>query len=130
MKNLARRLLFWLIPALLAVGPCAWAQGAPVDVSALERRLSALGFDPGPVDGVFDGKTRSALRDFQRQQGLTRTGQPDGPTLAALRHPAPARAQPAASSAPLPRRLTPGAEAPPPKAAPVTPVETEALPAP
>jgi N-acetylmuramoyl-L-alanine amidase len=40
------------------------------DVAELQRRLSALGFDAGRVDGIFGRKTASALAEFQRNLGL------------------------------------------------------------
>jgi N-acetylmuramoyl-L-alanine amidase len=40
------------------------------DVAHLQRRLSALGFDPGGVDGIFGERTRVALLEFQRNVGL------------------------------------------------------------
>jgi N-acetylmuramoyl-L-alanine amidase len=40
------------------------------DVADLQRRLSALGFDPGGVDGIFGERTRVALLDFQHNAGL------------------------------------------------------------
>jgi N-acetylmuramoyl-L-alanine amidase len=40
------------------------------DVADLQRRLSALGFDPGGVDGIFGERTRVALVEFQRNVGL------------------------------------------------------------
>jgi peptidoglycan hydrolase-like protein with peptidoglycan-binding domain len=36
------------------------------DVLALERRLEALGFDTGDVDGVFDRRTEGAVWSFER----------------------------------------------------------------
>ena len=44
------------------------------DVAALQRRLGALGFNAGKVDGIFGPLTASALLEFQRNAGLT----PDG----------------------------------------------------
>lgn len=41
------------------------------DVAELQRRLGALGFDAGRVDGIFGVQTNLALRDFQRNVGLT-----------------------------------------------------------
>ena len=43
-------------------------------VMALERRLTELKFDTGPVDGVFDGATQHAVLSFQKTYGLGRTG--------------------------------------------------------
>ena len=40
------------------------------DVAELQRRLSALGFDPGRIDAIFGDDTVGALRDFQRNAGL------------------------------------------------------------
>ncbi|MGD0082829.1 MAG: peptidoglycan-binding protein [Acidimicrobiales bacterium] len=40
------------------------------DVADLQRRLSALGFDPGGVDGIFGDRTEEALGEFQRNIGL------------------------------------------------------------
>src|SRR5919107_5977616 len=40
------------------------------DVSELQRMLNDLGFDPGAVNGLFDGRTARAVEDFQRNSGL------------------------------------------------------------
>ena len=40
------------------------------DVADLQRRLSALGFDPGRIDGIFGDETAAALSEFQRNAGL------------------------------------------------------------
>ncbi len=40
------------------------------DVADLQRRLSALGFDAGRVDGIFGPRTATALAEFQRNMGL------------------------------------------------------------
>jgi N-acetylmuramoyl-L-alanine amidase len=44
------------------------------DVGALQRRLGALGFDAGRVDAIFGPLTEGALKDFQRNAGLTTDG--------------------------------------------------------
>ena len=36
--------------------------------------LAALGFEPGPADGLIGRRTRNAVQQFQRQAGLTPTG--------------------------------------------------------
>ncbi|HVM07649.1 MAG TPA: peptidoglycan-binding protein [Acidimicrobiales bacterium] len=40
------------------------------DVADLQRRLGAIGFDAGRVDGIFGPRTDRALTDFQRNYGL------------------------------------------------------------
>ena len=40
------------------------------DVAQLQESLSAYGFDPGRIDGIFGDETDIALRDFQRNCGL------------------------------------------------------------
>lgn len=40
------------------------------DVSELQLRLGALGFDAGRVDGIFGPLTQQAIADFQRNAGL------------------------------------------------------------
>lgn len=44
------------------------------DVAELQRRLGALGFDAGRVDGIFGPLTEAALKDFERNVGLTTDG--------------------------------------------------------
>lgn len=40
------------------------------DVAELQRRLGALGFDAGRLDGLFGDRTLRALSDFQRNVGI------------------------------------------------------------
>jgi N-acetylmuramoyl-L-alanine amidase len=56
------------------------------DVAEVQRRLSALGFDAGKVDGIFGHQTERALLDFQRNAGLTVDGICGPATVRALRH--------------------------------------------
>ncbi len=46
--------------------------------------LRDLGYTPGPSDGMLGFSTASALRAFQRQEGLQVTGRANPETLAAL----------------------------------------------
>lgn len=39
-----------------------------------QKALSSLGYDPGPIDGLFGPKTQKAVKEFQHDCGLT----PDG----------------------------------------------------
>jgi N-acetylmuramoyl-L-alanine amidase len=54
------------------------------DVAELQRRLGALGFDAGWLDGIFGPDTERAVEDFQRNSALTVDGVAGRDTLAAL----------------------------------------------
>ena len=43
-------------------------------VRDLQEALTALGFDPGPVDGLFGAKTESAVRQFQQTREIAADG--------------------------------------------------------
>jgi peptidoglycan hydrolase-like protein with peptidoglycan-binding domain len=47
----------------------------------VEQVLAAAGYDPGPVDGVFDERTRAAIRRFQTDMGEAPTGELSGGLL-------------------------------------------------
>ncbi len=53
-------------------------------VRAVQQALKDKGHDPGNVDGVMGPKTRSALRDFQKKEGIKDTGQLDQDTMSKL----------------------------------------------
>lgn len=44
------------------------------DVTRLQKRLAAAGFDPGAADGIFGPKTEAALRAFQESAGIAVDG--------------------------------------------------------
>ena len=54
------------------------------DVAELQQRLSALGFDPGRVDGIFGDLTSAALGEFQRNAGLPVDGIAGAATVSEL----------------------------------------------
>ena len=64
----------------------------PVDSSATyleqmkltQETLRSFGYSPGAINGIMRFETASALRAFQREQGLKVTGQANPETLAAL----------------------------------------------
>src|SRR3989338_3842093 len=45
-----------------------------VSVKDLQRSLAAAGFDPGPIDGQMGKKTKSAIKAFQKKNGLKADG--------------------------------------------------------
>jgi len=64
------------------------------DVADLQRRLSALGFDTGRVDGIFGELSSQALADFQRNTGLPIDGILGASTFRELRRVAPRHGDP------------------------------------
>ena len=54
------------------------------DVAELQQRLLEMGFDPGRCDGILGPRTEAALRDLQRNVGLTSDGTCGPQTLKAL----------------------------------------------
>ena len=50
----------------------AGAQGA--DVMKIQQALQLAGFDPGPIDGKFGARTKTAVQSFQSAQGIAIDG--------------------------------------------------------
>jgi peptidoglycan hydrolase-like protein with peptidoglycan-binding domain len=57
-------------------------QGEPV--RALQERLVALHYDPGPIDGRYGGGLTSAVMAFQKVSGMPRNGRATPEVLAAI----------------------------------------------
>lgn len=53
-------------------------------VRSVQEMLKREGLDVGPIDGILGPRTAGALREFQQQHGLARTGEPDDATLREL----------------------------------------------
>ena len=76
----------------LTLGVCLWLVAAPPlaalnknEVRELENLLARLGFDPGPVDGVLDAQTRTAIKGYQDFAALPVTGRASWSLLDELR---------------------------------------------
>ena len=54
-------------------------------VREIQQLLTDLGYQPGPVDGLFGGKTRAAIQTFQRDKGLDPDGRATNQLLQVLR---------------------------------------------
>ena len=54
-------------------------------VREIQQRLTDLGYAPGPVDGMFGGRTKAAIQAFQRAKGLEPDGQATPQLLEALK---------------------------------------------
>lgn len=57
---------------------------ANTDVRTVQNKLAALGYDPGPADGIPGPRTFQAVRQFQQNQGLEVDGIVGPATLKAL----------------------------------------------
>ena len=44
--------------------------------------LSKLGYEPGPIDGVYGNQTSHAIGEYQKENGLLVTGSPSPALLA------------------------------------------------
>lgn len=53
-------------------------------VESAQRMLLSIGYDPGPIDGLFGPRTGAALQNFQAEAGLLPTGAFDPATMFAL----------------------------------------------
>lgn len=62
-----------------------YAEGSNAsEVEVAEKMLEALGYNPGTVDTVFDGQTKSAIEQLQKAVDIEATGVLTGETTTAL----------------------------------------------
>jgi peptidoglycan hydrolase-like protein with peptidoglycan-binding domain len=54
------------------------------DVRAVQQALQQAGHDPGTTDGLWGDQSRSAMRDFQQEEGIPASGNIDFQSLRAL----------------------------------------------
>jgi peptidoglycan hydrolase-like protein with peptidoglycan-binding domain len=54
-------------------------------IQVAEARLKDVGFDPGPVDGIYTAQTQAAVRAFQARYGLPVSGLLDRATREELK---------------------------------------------
>ena len=50
------------------------------DIYKIQKRLTELGYEPGPTDGIMGGMTRKAIMEFQEDNDLPVTGKIDNET--------------------------------------------------
>jgi peptidoglycan hydrolase-like protein with peptidoglycan-binding domain len=74
----------------VAVPPKGKLEG--YEVMEIQSRLKAAGLNPGPLDGVAGGQTRSAIKEYEAAKGQPSTGKLDRALLQQLRQ-EPAKSQ-------------------------------------
>ena len=85
LESAGMRFLAGICLLLMATSGIARAQVTRAETKEAERKLSELGYWTGPVDGVFDAGTRSALIAFQKWEGRNITGRLTAEELEAIR---------------------------------------------
>jgi peptidoglycan hydrolase-like protein with peptidoglycan-binding domain len=85
--------LLGLLPTVVdAAGPSSTGEQAPEQrrlltkdqIRLAQERLNAEGFDPGPVNGVLNPQTETALRQYQEKRSIPVSGALDEETLREL----------------------------------------------
>ena len=75
---------FSIIICVFCVGlTAAIVYSQPYDkktVFETQKKLKELGYNPGPLDGIWGRKTKRALKRFQHDNGLSKTGKIDSGT--------------------------------------------------
>lgn len=54
------------------------------DRLSVEQRLRSLGYEPGPLDGQFDRRSRAAITNYQASRGMEATGYLDRQTVVSI----------------------------------------------
>lgn len=81
-----KRLMTVVLMAWWIIGVTISVMAAPSDplIASLQNELTESGYDPGPVDGLWGGKTEQALRKYQQDKGLPESGRLDEATATRL----------------------------------------------
>lgn len=67
-------------PPLTSTCPTLSRGSIGPEVAQVQRRLTELGYNPGPIDGIFGPMTEEAVKAFQRMEALPDTGVVDQAT--------------------------------------------------
>ena len=70
-------------PAITTTTPTQYSStksGSPIILKA-QQKLTELGHNPGPADGIMGKKTKIAIKEFQKKNGISVTGEFDSQTL-------------------------------------------------
>ena len=72
------------LATFMVAGPALAQAMGDEKVRAAQQALKDKGHDPGTIDGKMGPKTQSAIRDFQKAQGMEATGHLDAKTMQSL----------------------------------------------
>jgi len=64
--------------------PAGTEVGSRAEVKPVQEALRDNGQDPGPIDGIMGPRTKAAVKNFQRAEGLPETGRLDAETMTKL----------------------------------------------
>lgn len=73
-----KKLIALLLVVTSSLLACVPAQAQNEDVERVQRALFLAGFDPGPIDGYWGARTRSALSEMAALTGMSTS--PEGPS--------------------------------------------------
>ena len=74
-KNAAQQPVSYPAPAPNNTCSGVYGQGNQGDcVVLIQTKLKQLGYDPGPIDGIYGTKTTGAVKLFQSRAGITQDG--------------------------------------------------------
>ncbi|MFQ5329137.1 MAG: peptidoglycan-binding protein [Thermodesulfobacteriota bacterium] len=80
MRRRAILLALLLVASFIVLPGQATARDGSPTIHETQKRLKSSGFNPGPIDGLWGGRTERALTSFQKESGLPVTGRLDRAT--------------------------------------------------
>lgn len=83
-KYIITRIFMIFLSCFILLSTMNMAQAANENVQKVQQILKDLGYQPGPVDGLFGANTRRAIVRYQEDNNLPKTGQIDKATAKAL----------------------------------------------
>ncbi len=84
LQFLNKRTMCILVLAILLLGASDNVSAQEVSVFEAQQFLLENGYSPGVADGIMGRRSRSAVRDFQRDQHIPESGELDAATTAAI----------------------------------------------
>jgi len=82
--NIVAMIFYFFLTGLVLLSTSNVTQAADENVRKAQQMLSDLGYQPGPVDGMFGPSTRKAIEKYQIDNNLPNTGEIDKATAKSL----------------------------------------------